>query len=72
MTMLNAHYDGKQVVLDEPMPGGIPANARLQVIYTPPADSSALDQIAAMAIDTGLPADYSATFRERLRGERSR
>jgi hypothetical protein len=70
MTILNAHLDGDRVVLDDPIPEGIPANARLRVIIEVPGPSNALAAIAKMAIDAPeLPADYSARHDKYLYGK---
>jgi len=68
MTILNAHYDGKQVVLDEPMPPDVPPNSRVQVVVERSAEPSALDKIAALAIDSGLPRDFSTQFAHYIKG----
>ena len=55
MTILNAHYDGKQVVLDDPIPADLQPNTRVQVIIEAPAKPRSLARIAAMATETDLP-----------------
>lgn len=61
MTILNAHLDGNRVVLEDPIPEGIPANAKLRVIIEVPGPSKALAAVAKMAVDAPeLPTNYSA------------
>ena len=71
MTVTNAHFEGQKLVLDDPLPGMLHENARVQVVVQDLTEESALGRIAAMATDTGLPADYSVRFREYMRGERA-
>lgn len=71
MTILNAHFDGKQIVLDDPVPDNLPLNAKVQVVVDSAGPSKALAEIAERAIDAGLPADYSTRFRDYMRGERA-
>ena len=59
MTVLNAHFDAKHIVLDDPMPTAIPVNAKVRVIVEEPGKPQSLQQIAEMAVDTDLPADFS-------------
>ena len=71
MTMLNAHFDGKLIVLDDPLPEGVPVNAKLRVIIEPSGPSKALAAIAKMAIDAPeLPRDYSANHDKYIHGQR--
>ena len=61
MTVLNAHFEGRKVVLDDPIPDGRPANVRVRVTIEPAGPSKALAAIAKMAIDAPeLPLDYSS------------
>ena len=68
MTVLNAHFDGKQIVLDEPMPDGIPADTRLRVLVETGNRPQSLLKIAAMAIDTDLPRDFAAQHEHYVKG----
>jgi hypothetical protein len=71
MTMLNAHFDGKQVVLDEPMPAGVPVDTKLRVLVETAGPSKALEAIARMAIDVPeLPRDYAANHDKYLYGKK--
>ena len=68
MTMLNAHFDGKQVVLDEPMPNGIPADTRLRVLVETGSRPQSLLKIAARATDADLPHDYAEQHEHYVKG----
>ena len=59
MTVLNAHFDGKHIVLDEPMPTAVPVNAKVRVIIEEPGKPQSLQAIADMAVDADLPTDFS-------------
>ena len=68
MTVLNAHFDGKQVVLDEPMPDGVPAATKLRVLVDVATRPQSLLKIAARAIDASLPADYAEQHEHYVKG----
>ena len=68
MTILNAHYDGKQIVLDEPMPPDVPENCPVQVVVGRKEEPCALDALIANAIDAGLPNDYSTQHEHYVKG----
>jgi len=69
MTVLSAHFDGKNIVLDEPWPEGISANARVRVMVEElPAKPRCLQEIADMAVDADLPADFSSQFAHYTKG----
>jgi hypothetical protein len=70
MTVLNAHFDGKQIVLDDPMPSAVPANTRVRVIVEG-ADQGkprSLQQIAQMSVEADLPADFSTQHAHYMKG----
>ena len=68
MKMLNAHFDGKQVVLDEPMPDGVSADTKLRVLVDIGNRPQSLLKIAAMAIDADLPRDYAEQHEHYVKG----
>jgi hypothetical protein len=68
MTVLRGHFDGKQIVLDEPVPEDLPANARVRVVVDRGGEPSVLDRIAAMARPMNLPADFSVNFKHYTKG----
>lgn len=73
MTTLNGHFDGKRIVLDEPIPEGTPANARVRVVIEDedPKPSS-LEAIAKMAVQGKLPRDFSTKHKEYAKGASKR
>jgi hypothetical protein len=70
MTVLNAHFDGKQIVLDEPMPPEVPANAKVRVIVEESGGPRprSLREIADMAVDAELPPDFSTQHAHYTKG----
>jgi len=70
MTVLNAHFDGKQIVLDDPMPAEVPPNAKVRVIVEAPepAKPRCLQEIADMAVDAHLPRDFSTQHAHYTKG----
>ena len=70
MTTLNAHFDGKTLVLDDPVPDGLPANARARVVLDeePAPKPRCLEEIAKMARSMGLPPDFSVNFKHYTKG----
>jgi hypothetical protein len=70
MTVLNAHFDGKQIVLDDPMPHTVPVNAKVRVIVeeSGSAKPRCLQQIAEMAVDAELPRDFSTQHAHYAKG----
>ncbi len=59
MTIVNGHYDGKRVVLDEPVPTDIPADTLVQIVFDGADAKGALEEIARLARPGGKPPDYS-------------
>lgn len=60
MTVLNGHFDGKQIVLAEPIPEGLAPNTPVTIFFESPSPKQLLDQIADAAIATDeIPTDYS-------------
>lgn len=69
MTILNGHYDGQRVVLDEPVPTGFPAQTPVRVIFDPVPTQHVLARIAELAISTDeLPPDYSEQHDHYMKG----
>ena len=70
MTVLNGHFDGKQIVLDEPMPEAVPVNARVRVIVEEAGSAKprSLREIAEMAVDAELPRDFSTQHAHYTKG----
>ncbi len=60
MTTINGHYDGKRVILDEPVPVDIRADTPVKVVFEPESGKHVLARIAELAVSTDdLSADYS-------------
>lgn len=68
MTVLNAHFDGKHIVLDEPMPQAVAANTKVRVIVDEPGKPRSLQEIAAMAVEADLPSDFSTQHAHHIKG----
>lgn len=70
MTVLNAHFDGKEIVLDDPMPPAVPPNTKVRVIVEETGSSKprSLQQIADMAVDADLPRDFSTQHAHYTKG----
>jgi hypothetical protein len=68
MVVLNGHFDGRQVVLDSPIPEGIPANTPVKVIFNGESGSSALAEIVKLARPGGLPRDFSRNHKHYVKG----
>ena len=61
MTVLNAHFDGKQLVLDDPVPKGVNRSRRVRVLLDDELPkSSSLAAIARLAVKGKLPRDFAA------------
>jgi hypothetical protein len=61
MTVLNAHFDGKQIVMDDPLSHALPVNTRMRVIVEEPGSSKpqSLQTIAEMVVEAELHRDLS-------------
>lgn len=60
MTTLNGHFDGKHIVLDEPIPPSLTPNTLVKIVFEHTGEESVLDKIAKLAVPIdGLPTDYS-------------
>lgn len=72
MTVLNAHFVGKQLVLDDPVPDDLPVNAKVRVTVEPELETTpgprCLAEIAKMARPLGLPRDFSTNFKHYTKG----
>jgi hypothetical protein len=73
MHMLNGHLEGRKLVLDDPLPDALPQNVRVRVTIEVEGGEIAskprcLEEIAAMAIDTDLPPDFSTQFAHYIKG----
>lgn len=68
MTIVNGHFDGERVILDEPVPASIPSNTPVQVIFDGAATGDGLAKIADLAVEAELPADYSQQHEHYVKG----
>jgi len=70
MVVLAAHFDGKQVIIDDPLPPDIPVNTPLRVtVATVEQDASeTLAAIAALARPLGKPRDFAAQHEHYIKG----
>lgn len=69
MTILKGHFDGKHVVVDEPIPGDLAPHTPVKIIIESLDARRVLDQIAEMAVSTDeLPPDYSQQHDHYVKG----
>lgn len=77
MVVLNGHFDGTGIVLDDPLPSTLRPQTRVQIVIPESEETSALAaearklirDIADLAVPTdNLPSDYSAQHDHYLRG----
>ena len=69
MIMLNAHFENRQVVLDDPLPANLPANVRVRVIIPAERRSKTLQALADLARSVpSLPRDLAANHDKYLYG----
>lgn len=74
MTTLRAHFDGKQVVLDEPMPAGVAPNTPVLIVVSSSTDHSntpkgLFDAMASIQLDgSDLPPDFAAQHEHYVKG----
>ncbi len=66
MTIVRGHFDGKRVVLDEPVPSKIVPNTPVNVVFDD--GKSVLGQIADLAVPGGLPTDYAEQHEHYVKG----
>jgi hypothetical protein len=81
ITSLKAHFDGKGIVLDEPLPRDLPPNTPVEVRFKTPLsengqtpveansrEETVLDKIAKLAKPGGLPPDFAAQHDHYVKG----
>jgi hypothetical protein len=49
MTIINGHYDGRKVLLDEPVPAGIAAPTAVKVVFEDNGAGGVLDDLVELA-----------------------
>jgi hypothetical protein len=68
MVILNGRFDGSQIILDGPVPNGIPVNSPVRVIFDEVKQADSLAEIEKMARPLGLPPDYSEQHEHYIKG----
>ncbi len=71
MHVIDGHYDGQHVILDAPVPDGVAVNARVRIVFdsaSVPSSPSSLGKIAELAVDGGLPTDFSEQHEHYVKG----
>jgi len=68
MTVINGHFDGKRVVLDDPVPTDIPTGTPVRVVFEDHSPENVLDRIAKLAGPSDLPPDYSQQHDHYVKG----
>jgi hypothetical protein len=67
VTVLNAHFDGQHVILDEPAPVSLAPQTRVKVVIEDGGDSEPMSELARIACPGGLPPDFSRQHDRYLR-----
>jgi hypothetical protein len=68
MTILKGHFDGRQVVIDEPVPKDIPAQTRVKIVFESNSSEHVLARLAKLAGPSDLPPDYSQQHEHYVKG----
>ncbi len=69
MTILQGHYDGERIVLDEPVPAQIVVGARAKIYIEQDGVESVLDRIEKLAGPAPeLPPDFSEQHEHYVKG----
>ena len=70
MHVLNGHFEGRKLVLDDPVPDDVPENARVRITVESEGAPKprCLEEIAKMARPLGLPRDFSTNFKHYTKG----
>ncbi len=67
--MLKGHFDGRNIILDEPMPVGVAANTPVRIVIENGRQDSLFDKLLGLAVDDdGLPADYAEQHEHYVKG----
>lgn len=66
--VLKGYFDGKRILLDEPIPEGLPSNVHVRVTVEPDVQKDPFDQIADLAVKGGLPPDFSQQHEHYTKG----
>ncbi len=69
MTIINGHFDGKRVELDEPPPPGVTADTPVRVIFDNGELRDLFAELGRLAVATDdLPPDYAAQHEHYVKG----
>jgi len=69
MEVLKGHFDGKQVVLDDPVPSDIAPDTPVKVIFERNHGDTVLDRLARLAgPGDGVPPDYAEQHDHYVKG----
>lgn len=68
MTVINGHYDGQRVVLDEPVPAGIASPTPVKVVFGEVEGQGVLAEIERLARPGGKPPDFSQQHEFYIKG----
>ncbi|HPD29757.1 MAG TPA: hypothetical protein PLL20_07160 [Phycisphaerae bacterium] len=68
MTIVNGHFDGQRVVLDEPVPSGVSANTPVKVVFDSEGADDVLAEIARLGRPGGLPPDFAEQHEHYVKG----
>jgi hypothetical protein len=66
--VVKGHFDGRRIVLDEPVPPDVPADTPVTVVFQPNGEEHVLARIARLAHPGGLPPDFSAQHEHYVKG----
>ncbi len=67
MTILNGHFDGQRIVLDDPIPKDIPVDTPVR-IYFEAKIGGVFAELAQLAGPDDLPADYAEQHEHYVKG----
>ena len=68
MRIVNGHYDGSRVVLDEPVPSGIAPDTPVTVFFGNGQTREVFAELAKLARPGGLPRDFSEQHDHYVKG----
>ena len=70
MTAISGHFDGRNVVLDEPVPSSIPPQTPVKVMFEPvDSNPNVVAELEKLAVSTDeLPVDYSEQHEHYVKG----
>ena len=69
MTIINGHFDGKRVVLDEPVPPDIHTDTPVRVVFDNGELRDLFAELGRLAVATDdLPPDYAAQHEHNVKG----